>query len=88
LYSIAMADAATVHSTEGGAPCARPHSPCRFPLTGRLVRTVAQGTYAAGHRTALWDGRDEAGRAVAGGVYVARLLTGGASAALRVPVLR
>ncbi|MFN2371778.1 MAG: FlgD immunoglobulin-like domain containing protein, partial [Candidatus Krumholzibacteriia bacterium] len=36
---------------------------------GRLVRTLADGSRPAGPHRVVWDGRDDAGRAAASGVY-------------------
>jgi len=44
-------------------------------LDGRRLRTLVDGTRAAGRHVAAWDGRDGAGRAVAAGVYLYRLET-------------
>jgi len=44
-------------------------------VEGRTVRTLASGTLAAGMHTALWDGRDAAGRTAAPGLYFARVST-------------
>lgn len=44
-----------------------------YDLAGRLVRTLSAGSLAAGEHTALWDGRDEAGRAAPSGVYLVQL---------------
>ena len=44
-----------------------------FDLQGRLVRTLLDGQQGAGAHAVPWDGRDEAGRAVASGTYLARL---------------
>jgi len=46
-------------------------------LRGRLVRTLVNGSRAEGRQTAVWNGRNEAGAAVASGVYVYRLQAGG-----------
>jgi len=44
---------------------------------GRLVRTLADGDImAAGHHEQPWDGRDDAGRGLAAGVYLVRLQAG------------
>ncbi|MBZ0270225.1 T9SS type A sorting domain-containing protein, partial [bacterium] len=40
---------------------------------GARVRTLFDGVAGAGTRTARWDGRDDAGRAVPAGVYLVRL---------------
>lgn len=45
-------------------------------LGGRLVRTLVDEAQAAGGHVAPWDGRDDAGQPVAGGVYVYRLSAG------------
>ena len=44
-------------------------------LTGRRVRLLASDTLAAGAHAVAWDGRDGAGRRMAPGVYLARLVT-------------
>jgi len=43
-----------------------------FDAAGRIVRRLAQGRFPAGPRVVGWDGRDDAGRAVPPGVYLAR----------------
>jgi hypothetical protein len=40
-----------------------------YDAGGRLVRTLVDGAQSAGSKSAVWDGRDDAGRAVASGVY-------------------
>ncbi len=46
-----------------------------YDLLGRRVRLLLQGPSAAGVRTIRWNGEDDAGRAVASGVYFLRLET-------------
>jgi len=46
-----------------------------FDLQGRLVRSLVDGTRAAGEHRVVWDGRDGAGIAAASGTYVYRLET-------------
>lgn len=51
-------------------------APVRLSLvdaSGRLVRTLAEGRLPEGPHAVVWDGRDEAGRSAASGVYFARL---------------
>jgi hypothetical protein len=55
---------------------------------GRVVRTLVSSRQAAGGHQARWDGRDDAGRAVASGVYLARLATSSASGSRRVTLIR
>jgi flagellar hook assembly protein FlgD len=44
-----------------------------YDVAGRSVRTLVDGTFAAGEHLARWDGRDERGHRVAAGVYFYRL---------------
>ncbi len=46
-------------------------------LQGRVVRTLLQGDMPAGRSSLTWDGRDELGRGLASGTYIARLRSGG-----------
>jgi len=48
-----------------------------YDVSGRAVRTLVSGSLAAGEHAVVWDGRDEGGRAVSGGVYLYRLETQG-----------
>lgn len=59
-----------------------------YDVAGRLVRTLAQGALEAGHHEGVWDGTDESGRAVAAGVYFARLDADGSSARRTVVVMK
>jgi hypothetical protein len=47
-----------------------------YGVDGRLVRTLVDGAVPAGRGGVVWDGRDDAGRAVASGVYFYRLRSG------------
>jgi len=46
-------------------------------LMGQTVRTLAEGTLAAGHHRLQWNGRNDAGEIVATGAYRFRLENGG-----------
>lgn len=59
-----------------------------FDVAGRRVRTLIDETQVAGYYRAVWDGRDEAGRAVASGVYYTRLAAGGFVGTDRIAVTR
>lgn len=50
---------------------------------GRRVRTIARGVRAAGVHDLAWDGRDDAGRETAAGVYFVRALGGTLDARLK-----
>jgi glucose/arabinose dehydrogenase len=59
-----------------------------YDATGRRVRTVTGATaLPPGSHQATWDGRDDDGRAVASGVYLARLVVQGRAYEQRVPLL-
>lgn len=55
-------------------PAAGPLRADVFDAGGRLVATIAEGSFAAGRRVVAWDGT-RAGRDVAGGVYFVRVAT-------------
>ncbi|MCB0717807.1 MAG: T9SS type A sorting domain-containing protein [Bacteroidetes bacterium] len=50
-----------------------------FDLTGRRVRTLAKGATSTGLHSVTWDARDDAGRAVASGLYFYKVRNGEAS---------
>jgi flagellar hook assembly protein FlgD len=47
-----------------------------YDLSGRLVRSLDGGRLAAGAGSLTWDGRDQSGRAMGGGIYFIRLRAG------------
>jgi hypothetical protein len=47
-----------------------------YDVAGRLIRSLVDAELPQGSHEAIWDGRNEAGRAVASGSYFARLLAG------------
>ena len=47
-----------------------------YTISGQKVATLVQGSGAAGYHQVFWDGRDEAGAALASGVYLYRLQVG------------
>jgi len=44
-------------------------------LQGRRLRLLTEGQWPAGEQVLAWDGRDEAGRPLPSGVYLARLIS-------------
>jgi hypothetical protein len=52
-------------------------------LAGRRIVTVIDRAFAVGRQAMAWDGCDACGRAVAGGVYVYRLVVDGRIRAAR-----
>jgi WD40 repeat protein len=57
-------------------------------VAGRVVRKLVDDDVAPGWRSAAWDGRDEAGRDVASGIYFCRLKAPGGEEAVKLTVLR
>jgi len=57
-------------------------------LEGRLVRTLWRGPLAPGERSLVWDGADDRGAPVAGGVYLARVRAAGAAAAVKLVLVK
>lgn len=45
-----------------------------YDVSGRLVKDLVQGVHEAGYHSVNWSGRDDAGRRVASGVYMYRLV--------------
>ena len=48
-----------------------------YNVAGQKVRTLLRGEVASGQTRLTWDGKDDVGQAVAGGVYFYRLLSDG-----------
>lgn len=46
-----------------------------YDVGGRLVRNLLQKGLGRGEHTLVWDGRDDSGRDVAGGIYFVRLVS-------------
>ena len=59
-----------------------------YDVSGRLVRTLLDGTMPAGRHEARWDGRTDRGAAAASGVYFCRLATPLSTKTQRIVLLR
>ncbi|MFN0152268.1 MAG: FG-GAP-like repeat-containing protein [bacterium] len=59
-----------------------------FDVAGREVRTLADGTHAAGPYAATWDGRDASQRDVAAGVYFYRIESAGTGESGKITIIR
>lgn len=59
-----------------------------YDITGRLVRTLVNGTQDAGAHRVVWDARDERGLDVSSGLYFYRLSTGKATTTRKLVLLR
>jgi len=59
-----------------------------FDLAGRRVRTLLDETVVPGVHETVWDGRDDAGRRLAAGIYFLRARMDGAAGARRVVLMR
>ncbi|NHZ86791.1 MAG: T9SS type A sorting domain-containing protein [Planctomycetia bacterium] len=47
-----------------------------YDMTGRLIRELVNQTMTVGNKTINWDGKDDSGNTVSGGVYLYNLQTG------------
>ncbi|MDP6418026.1 MAG: S8 family serine peptidase [Candidatus Krumholzibacteria bacterium] len=59
-----------------------------YDVGGRLLKTLENGSLPAGPQERSWDGRDNNGRAMASGVYFAKLHTGDRSLSHRMVLLQ
>ncbi len=59
-----------------------------YDVNGRWVRTLVDGHRTAGRHVVIWDGRDDAGRAMASGVYISRLTTRNGALTRRLTLVR
>ncbi|MBE0564771.1 MAG: T9SS type A sorting domain-containing protein, partial [Krumholzibacteria bacterium] len=57
-------------------------------LAGRRVRTLVAQELPTGRHDAVWDGRDDSGRALGSGVYLYRLVSAGGGAAGRMTLVK
>ena len=59
-----------------------------YNLSGQLVRELVHLPQVAGHHSVTWDGRDEAGRLMANGVYLYQVRAGEFRSARKMALLR
>jgi len=59
-----------------------------YNVAGQAVRTLVSESKPAGAHRATWDGRDDRGRSLPGGVYFARLTTSQGSRAIKITMLK
>lgn len=59
-----------------------------YNVAGQRVRTLASGLQSPAKYLMEWDGRDDEGRSLGAGVYLARLAAGGAAATCRMILVR
>jgi mono/diheme cytochrome c family protein len=59
-----------------------------YNTLGQLVRTLVSGNVKAGSYSTVWDGRDNTGRVVAGGIYLYTLEAGRYSETRRMTLLK
>jgi 5-methylthioadenosine/S-adenosylhomocysteine deaminase len=60
-----------------------------YDLSGRLTRTLLDGDeISAGRREVVWDGRDDAGRAMSAGTYFCRLEAGSFKDTIRMTLVK
>ncbi len=59
-----------------------------FNLLGRRIKTLIDGPEAAGRHTVIWDGTNEAGMPVAGGVYIYEIKANGPAVRKKMVLVR
>ena len=59
-----------------------------YALTGQSVRTLVAGERSSGTYSIVWDGTDDAGRALASGVYLCRMESGGFNVVRKLVLVR
>jgi serine protease len=59
-----------------------------YDLLGQRVRRLVDGNLPGGRHQVSWDGRDDAGRTLATGVYVTRVQTAAGVRSRKVLLLR
>ena len=59
-----------------------------IPMLGQQVRTLAEEVQTAGQYRIIWDGRDDAGRALSSGIYFMRLQVGQAGQTRKLVLVR
>ncbi len=59
-----------------------------YDLSGRLIRTLAQGMQQAGYKLVQWDGRDMNGQNVSSGAYIYQLQAGDVSISKRMILVK
>jgi flagellar hook assembly protein FlgD len=71
-----------------GLPSDGPVRLCVYDVLGREVRTLLDGREKAGAYRITWDGRDDRGKSLPGGVYLCRFESDGQSLILRAVKVR
>jgi len=59
-----------------------------YSIDGRLVKTLIDGSAAAGSHEVPWDGRDNGGNPVRSGMYFVKTTSGGESAVFKLALLK
>jgi hypothetical protein len=67
---------ATIHFAAGDGPSAGSVRLSIYDCAGRFLRRLVDGRVSPGRHNLRWDGRDEGGRRMPSGIYLARLTAG------------
>lgn len=59
-----------------------------YNINGQVVRLLVNADESSGKKSSIWDGRDDAGRSVASGVYLYRMEVGGLVASKKMVLLK
>ncbi len=69
-------------------PFNNPASLAVYSLTGQRIRSLISRSFPAGAHSIVWDGRDDSGRPVSSGVYIARLVSGRSSSTRKLLLMK
>jgi hypothetical protein len=58
-----------------------------YDITGRLVKTIANGKMSQGYHQIEWNSKDETGKVVPPGIYVLQVVTNGKSETKKLSVM-
>ncbi len=59
-----------------------------YDITGRKVRELISGVMSAGEYSVTWDGKDEDGKAVSSGLYIAYIESGGRAQSRKMQLMK
>src|SRR2546422_3077995 len=59
-----------------------------YDMRGRLVRTIAPGSYPPRFQSAAWNGTDDPGHQIASGIYFLKSVSGGHEESIKITVIR
>jgi len=59
-----------------------------YDITGRLVKTIANGKMSEDYHEVEWDNKDESGKPVPAGIYVLQIAAHGKSETMKISIIK